>query len=127
MLTVTQFLNERMDGILRTEKNNEGMVHLYHVNDCWSAVEKSAYFLTQLTVCEVITLLVKEHETMATRQIVLASVSEARLNDANKNYSVIWRGDDYLVLRPKNIPTRYTEWHQENIVDDIEDDDLEDL
>ena len=48
MLTVTQFLNEKMDGILQMERDNEEMVHLFHVNDCWSAVEKSAYFLSQL-------------------------------------------------------------------------------
>ena len=127
MITVNQFLNERMDGILRMEKDNSGMVHLYHVNDSWSAVEKSAYFLSQLVACDVITLLVKGHDAMPARQIVLASVSDKPLNEANKNYSVVWHGDDYLALRPKNIPTRYTEWHQENIVDDIEDDDFEDL
>ena len=54
MLTVNQFLNERMDGILRMERDNKNMVHLFHVNDSWSAVEKSAYFLSQLVACDVI-------------------------------------------------------------------------
>ena len=125
MITVTQFLNERMDGILRTEKSNEGMVHLYHVNDSWAAVEKSAYFLSQLVACEVITLLAKGHEEAPDGQIVLASVSTERLKGAENEYSILWRGDDYLVLKPRNIPTHYNEWHLENVVDDIDDEDFE--
>lgn len=125
MITVTQFLNERMDGILRTEKSNEGMVHLYHVNDSWSAVEKSAYFLSQLVACDVITLLVKGHNEAPDGQIVLASVPTERLKGAENEYSILWRGDDYLVLKPRNIPTHYNEWHQENIVDDIDDEDFD--
>ena len=62
MLTVNQFLNERMDGILRMERDNKNMVHLFHVNDSWSAVEKSAYFLSQLVACDVITLLAKGND-----------------------------------------------------------------
>ncbi len=126
MITVTQFLNERMEGILRTEKNNDGMVHLYHVNDSWSAVEKSAYFLSQMAECEVITLLAKGHDEAPDRQIVLASVPDEHLNEVREGCSVIWHGDDYLVLRPMNIPTHYNEWHKENLVDDIEDEDFED-
>ena len=126
MITVSQFLNERMDGILRMEMGNEGMVHLFHVNDSWSAVEKSAYFLSQLVACDVITLLAKGHDDAPDGQIVLASVSDERLNEARKEYSVVWHGDDYQVLRPKNIPTQYSEWHQENLVDDLEDEDFED-
>ena len=126
MITVTQFLNERMDGILRTEKSNEGMVHLYHVNDSWAAVEKSAYFLSQMAECEVITLLAKGHEEAPDGQIVLASVPDEHLNEVREGCSVIWHGDDYLVLRPMNIPTHYNEWHKENLVNDIEDEDFED-
>ena len=103
------------------------MVHLYHVNDSWSGVEKSAYFLSQMVACDVITLLAKGHDEAPGGQIVLASVSDELLNGARRKYSVVWRGDDYQVLKPRNIPTRYNEWHQENIVDDIEDDDFEDL
>lgn len=125
MITVTQFLGEKMDGILRMERDNKNMVHLFHVNDSWSAVEKSAYFLSQLVACDVITLLAKGNDEAPEGQIVLASVSDERLTAASKEYSVVWHGDDYLVLRPRNIPTRYSEWHQENIVDDIDDDDFE--
>ena len=126
MITVTQFLNERMDGILKTEKSNEGMVHLYHVNGSWAAVEKSAYFLSQMAECEVITLLAKGHDEAPDRQIVLASVPDEHLNEVREGCSVIWHGDDYLVLRPMNIPTHYNEWHKENLVNDIEDEDFED-
>lgn len=126
MITVSQFLNEKMDGILRMERDNKNMVHLFHVNDSWSAVEKSAYFLSHLVACDVITLLAKGHNEAPAGQIVLASVSDERLNGASKCYSVVWHGDDYLVLRPKNIPKHYNEWHQENVVEDIEDEDFED-
>ena len=126
MLTVTQFLNERMDGVLRMERDNENMIHLFHVNGSWSTVEKSAYFLSQMVPCDVITLLAKGHDDASDGQIVLASVSDARLDEAKKEYSVVWRGDDYLVLKPRNIPSHYSEWHQENIIDDLEDDDFED-
>ncbi len=125
MISVTQFLNEKMDGILRMERDNEDKVHLFHVNDSWSAVEKSAYFLSQMVACEVITLLAKGHEEAPDGQIVLASVSTERLKGAENEYSTLWHGDDYLVLKPRNIPTHYNEWHQENIVDDIDDEDFE--
>lgn len=125
MLTVTQFLKERMDGILRMERDNDGMIHLFHVNDCWSAVEKSAYFLSQLVACDVITLLAKGHDDAPDGQIVMASVSDERLSRARKEYSVVWHGDDYQILRPRNIHTHYFEWHQENLVEDLEDEDFE--
>ncbi|HBN02367.1 MAG TPA: hypothetical protein DD383_07180, partial [Rikenellaceae bacterium] len=97
-----------------------------HVNDSWAAVEKSAYFLSQMAECEVITLLAKGHEEAPDGQIVLASVPDEHLNEVREGCSVIWHGDDYLVLRPMNIPTHYNEWHKENLVDDIEDEDFED-
>ncbi len=86
MLTVNQFLNERMDGILRMERDNKNMVYLFHVNDSWSAVEKSAYFLSQLVACDVITLLAKGNDEAPEGQIVLASVSDERLTAARKEY-----------------------------------------
>lgn len=92
MLTVNQFLNERMDGILRMERDNKNMVYLFHVNDSWSAVEKSAYFLSQLVACDVITLLAKGNDEAPEGQIVLASVSDERLTAARKEYSVVWHG-----------------------------------
>lgn len=92
MLTVNQFLNERMDGILRMERDNKNMVYLFHVNDSWSAVEKSAYFLSQLVACDVITLLAKGNDEAPEGQIVLASVSDERLTAARKEYSVVCMG-----------------------------------
>lgn len=126
MMTVNKFLNERMDSVLKAERHNDSMVHLYHVNDSWSAVEKSAYFLSRLVSCDVITLLAKGHDEVPTGQIVLASVSEERLDAARNGYSVLWSGKDYQVLKPKNIPAGYDKWHQENIVDDLDDEDFED-
>lgn len=123
MISVTQFLNDKMDGILRMERDNEGKVHLFHVNDSWSAVEKSAYYLSQMTDCNVITLLAQGQDNSVNGQIVLASVSDEQLGEARKEYSVVWQGDDYQVLQPKNIPTKYSEWHLANLVDEDEDDD----
>lgn len=121
MISVTQFLNDKMDGILRMERDNEDLVHLFHVNGSWSAVEKSAYYLSQMTDCNVITLLAQGQDNSTNGQIVLASVSDELLGEAGKEYSVVWQGDDYLVLRPKNIPTKYSEWHLANLVDGNED------
>ena len=84
MITVTQFLNEKMDGILKVERDNKGLIHLYHVNDSWSAVEKSAYYLSQFTCCQVITLLNQNHDEGNNGQIVLASTSETQLINARK-------------------------------------------
>lgn len=126
MITVTKFLNERMDSVLKAERHNDSMVHLYHVNDSWSAVEKSAYFLSRLVPCDVITLLAKGHDGAPPGQIVLASVSEERLGAARGGFSVVWSGKDYLVLKPKRIPVGYDKWHQENIVDDLDNEDFED-
>lgn len=125
MISVTQFLNEKMDGILRMERDNEDKVHLFHVNDSWSAVEKSAYYLSQMTDCNVITLLAQGQDNSTNGQIVLASVSDEQLGEARKEYSVVWQSNDYLILRPMNIPTRYSEWHKENTVENPDDDDFE--
>lgn len=125
MISVTQFLNERMESVLKTEKDNESLVHLYHVNGCWSAVEKSAYFLSRFAGCQVITLLSKDHDGGPDSQIVLASTSETQLADASQAYSVISDDGDHLILRPRNIPAHYSEWHQENILQDPEDDDYD--
>ncbi len=115
-----------MDAVLSAERHNDSMIHLYHVNDSWSAVEKSAYFLSRMVACDVITLLAKGHDEVLPGQIVLASVSEERLGVARNGFSVVRSGEDYLVLKPKNIPTGYAEWHKENIVEDLDDDDFED-
>lgn len=126
MLTVTNFLNEQMGEILNAEKDNEGLIHLYHVNGCWSSVERSAYFLSRFAVCQVITLLGQDNDGGSDGQIVLASVSEAQLADASQAYSVISDDGDHLILKPRNIiPGRYSEWRQENILQDPENDDLD--
>ena len=125
MITVTQFLNEKMDGILKVERDNKGLIHLYHVNDSWSAVEKSAYYLSQFTCCQVITLLNQNHDEGNNGQIVLASTSETQLINARKAYSVVLDNGDHMILKPKNIPTHYSEWHQENILQDLEDHDFQ--
>lgn len=121
MITVTQFLGEMMGGILNIEKDNGSLIHLYHVNGCWSAVEKSAYFLSRFADCQVITLLNPSQDGSSGSQIVLSSTS-----DASQAYSVISDDGDHLILKPKNIPTRYSEWHQENILQDSEDEDFQD-
>ena len=126
MITVTQFLYELMDGILKREQDNENMIYLYYVNGTWSAIERSAYFLSQMVACEVITLLAQDHEEAPEGQIVLASVSDTMLRTAVRSYSVVRHSLDHLILRPINIPTHYAEWHQGNLVQDLDDDDLED-
>ena len=125
MIAVTQFLNEKMDGVLQAEDGNEGVVHLYHVNDCWSAVERSAYYLSQFARCEVITLLAKGHDGGPDRQIILASVSDALLSATGNEYSILCDAGDHLVLKPRHIPTRYAEWHQANILTDVDEEDFE--
>lgn len=126
MITVTQFLDEMMGGILNIEKDNGSLIHLYHVNGCWSAVEKSAYFLSRFADCQVITLLNPSQDGSSGSQIVLSSTSDAKLADASQAYSVISDDGDHLILKPKNIPTRYSEWHRENILQDPEDEDFQD-
>lgn len=125
MITVTEFLNERMDGILKREQGNTNMVYLYNVNDTWAAVEKSAYFLSQLVPCNVLTLLAKRNKDTFGGQIVLASVSDAYFNGSNNEYSVIHCDHDFRVLKLKNIPTHYAEWRQENLVSDLDPDDFD--
>lgn len=115
-----------MDGVLQAEEGNEGVVHLYHVNDCWSAVEKSAYFLSQLIDCDIITLLAKGRRGLPDRQILLASVSETHLSAARNEYSILRNAGDHLVLKPRHIlSSHYAEWHQANILTDIDEDDFE--
>lgn len=126
MMTVTKFLNERMVSVLRAESQNGSMIHLYHVNGSWAAVEKSAYFLSRLMSCEIITLLPEGDNEVLPGQIVLASVPEERLGVVRDGLSVMWSGEDYLVLKPKDIPAGYAKWHQENTVDDLDDEDSED-
>ena len=101
------------------------MVHLYRVNDCWSAVERSAYYLSQFVRCDVITLLAKGHDGTPDRQIILASVSDALLAATGNEYSILRDAGDHLVLRPRHIPARYAEWHQANILNDLNDEDFE--
>lgn len=125
MIEVTQFLGILMDGVLQAEDDNKGVVHLYRVNDCWSAVERSAYYLSQFARCDVITLLAKGHGETPDRQIILASVSDALLAATGNEYSILRDAGDHLVLRPRHIPTRYAEWHQANILNDLNDEDFE--
>lgn len=125
MIAVTQFLGAMMDGVLQAEDGNEGVVHLYHVNDCWSAVEKSAYYLSRFVRCDVFTLLAKGHDGAPDRQIILASVPDALLTATGNEYSILRNAGDHLVLKPRNIPTRYAEWHQANILNDLDEEDFE--
>ena len=125
MIEVTQFLGTLMDGVLQAEEDNKGVVHLYRVNDCWSAVERSAYYLSQFVRCDVITLLAKGHDGTPDRQIILASVSDALLAATGNEYSILRDAGDHLVLRPRHIPARYAEWHQANILNDLNDEDFE--
>lgn len=78
------------------ERDNKNMVYLFHVNDSWSAVEKSAYFLSQLVACDVITLLAKGNDEAPEGQIVLASVSDERLTAARNN--IQWSGMGMTIL-----------------------------
>ncbi len=124
MIAVTQFLDEEMGRILKAERSNECLVHLYHVNDCWSAVEKSAYYLSQFVSCNIITLFADMKGELQDGQIVLASTSEVRLANARKAYSIVQKDGDHLILKPKDIPTNYAEWHKSNLIDDLEEDDF---
>lgn len=114
-----------MDEVLQTEDDNKGVVHLYRVNDCWSAVERSAYYLSQFVRCDVITLLAKGHGGTPDRQIILASVSDALLAATGNEYSILRDTGDHLVLKPLHIPARYAEWHQSNILTDLDEEDVE--
>ncbi|GEM_PF-1275864 len=125
MITVKQFLDEGIGRALERERCNDSRIYLYHVNDSWSAVEKSAYFLSRLVACDVISLLVKASDRVPDGQILLASVSDTQLDRAKKNCSVMKPDSDHIILKPMMVPGHFAEWRQESIIEDPDEDDIE--
>lgn len=96
-----RFLNEMIDAVLELERKNESQIHLFHVNGSWSAIERSAYHLSQVVPCNVITLIPNDKSKTAYGQIVLASVSDAQLDDVRMIYPATYCDEDYLVVNLK--------------------------
>ena len=112
---LNRLLTKELDNILKRERHNEDTVHLYSMGEYWTAFERSAYLLDQLSSAEPLVIYLEEYPF----PIVMCAAHDREVSALCRKGKSLTMNMNYRQLLSRPIDSKgYAAWYKRHIEDE---------